>query len=152
MKAEYIKAFINATLFVFEKTDSVRAEAGRPYFEKNDAAQGDVSSIIGFTGHVNGTFSISFKDPLLLRISSHILGREIKDINDEVIHVVTKLTHLIANQARQGFEQMGKVVEFATPTTFSGNHTIASMSKNSRTSVPFKTDADNFTIRICLVP
>lgn len=150
MNSEYIEAFVNATRLVFEKIVSLKTEAGKPFASKNGIVEGDVSSIIGFTGHMSGTFSISVNEPFLMKISTHLLRKEIEHISDEVVHVAAKLADMISTEVKDSFELIDRTLEFATPTTFSGRHSIASMATASRTSVPFKSGTDSFMIRICL--
>jgi len=145
-----IKPFIDATLSVLEKEASVRAEAGKPCFNNNVVDQGDLSVIMGFTGHVKGTISISFKDAFIVKIASKMLGKEINDINNEVIDVVTKLTNLIIGQVSKEFEHIGKAIVGTSPMVFAGNHTLTSMAKGSKMDVPFKTNTDDFTISVCV--
>jgi chemotaxis protein CheX len=58
MNVKIINAFVDRTVNVLSTMAFVDSVAGAPYLKKNDAAHGDVSGIIGFTGSLVGSLAV----------------------------------------------------------------------------------------------
>ena len=151
MDVNLINPFLNATLNVLETMAFVKAEAEKPYLKKDNVAQGDVSGIVGITGAVKGTVSVTFDEVCILKIVSNMFGEEMQEINHEISDAVGELTNMISGKARQEIEEIGKVLHGAIPTVVTGkNHKLISMTKGPKIAIPFKTDAGNFIVEVCL--
>ena len=151
MDVNLVNPFLNATLNVLETMAFVKAEAEKPYLKKDNVAQGDVSGIVGITGSVKGTVSVTFDEVCILKIVSSMFGEEMQEINHEISDAVGELTNMISGQARQEIEEIGKILHGAIPTVVTGkNHKLISMTKGPKIAIPFKTDAGNFTVEVCL--
>ncbi len=151
MDVNLINPFLNATLNVLETMAFVKAEAAKPYLKKDNVAQGDVSGIVGITGAIRGTVSITFDEFSILKIVSNMFGEEMKEINHEISDAVGELTNMISGQARQEIEKTGKILQGAIPTVITGkNHKLISMTKGPKIAIPFKTDTGSFTVEVCL--
>ncbi len=151
MDVTLINPFLNATLNVLETMAFVKAEAEKPYLKKDNVAQGDVSGIVGITGAVKGTVSITFDEFSILKIVSNMFGEEMQEINHEISDAVGELTNMISGQARQEIEKTGKILHGAIPTVVTGkNHKLISMTKGPKIAIPFKTDTGSFTVEVCL--
>lgn len=150
MDVKFINPFIESTLHVIKTIASVNAEGGKPFLKKDQKALGDVSSIIGLTGDVKGTVSVSFTEKSILPIVSAMFGEEMKVLNDEVKDAVGEIANMISGQARQKLEEMGRNLKAAIPTVVMGkNHTISHITDQKIMAIPFKTDNGEFTIEIC---
>lgn len=151
MDVNLINPFLNATLNVLETMAFVKPAAGKPYLKKDNVAQGDVSGIVGITGAVKGTVSITFDEVSILKIVSNMFGEEMQEINNEISDAVGELTNMISGQARQAIEETGRILHGAIPTVITGkNHKLMSMTKGPKIAIPFKTDAGSFTVEVCL--
>ncbi|MBL7179757.1 MAG: chemotaxis protein CheX [Pseudomonadota bacterium] len=151
MDARLINPFINATLNVLETMAFTKSEAGKPYLKKDDVAQGDVSGIIGFTGEKNGTIAVTFDEACILKIVSNMFGEKMTKINNEIADAVGEITNMISGQARKELEEIGKKFIGAIPTVITGkNHKVNTMTKGPKIAIPFKTEAGNFIIEVCL--
>jgi chemotaxis protein CheX len=151
MDVKLINPFINATMNVLETMAFTKTQAGQPYLKKDDAAHGDVSGVIGFTGETNGTVSVTFDESCILKIVSNMFGEEMKEINNEITDAVGEITNMISGQARKELEEIGKLFHAAIPSVISGkNHKLETMTKGPRIAIPFKTDAGSFTIIVWL--
>lgn len=151
MDVNMVNPFINATLNVLETMAFVKPEAEKPYLKKDDAAQGDVSGIVGFTGDTNGTVAVTFDELCILKIVSNMFGEEMTEVNAEIADAVGELTNMISGQARKELEEIGKLLHGAIPTVITGkSHKLISMAKGPKIAIPFKTDAGSFTVEVCL--
>ncbi|MBW1796529.1 MAG: chemotaxis protein CheX [Deltaproteobacteria bacterium] len=90
------------------------------YVKKDQVASGDVSGVIGLTGEVNGTISVSFTEKSILAIVSNMLGEEMKELNEDIRDAVGEIANMISGQARQEL-----------------------------IAIPFAVDNGEFTIEVC---
>ncbi|MBW1794237.1 MAG: chemotaxis protein CheX [Deltaproteobacteria bacterium] len=150
MDIKYVNPFINATINVLETMAFTRAEAGKPYVKKDHVAPGDVSGVIGLTGDVSGTISVSFAEKSILSIVSNMFGEEMKELNEEIQDAVGEITNMISGQARQELENLGRSLQAAIPTVIMGkNHSITHVTSYPIIAIPFSTANGGFTIEVC---
>ena len=151
MDASLINPFINATINVLETMAFVKSKPGKPYLKQDDVAKGDVSGVIGLTGHANGTIAVTFDETAILQVVSNMFGEEITELDAEVADAVGEITNMISGQARRELEGAGKVFEAAIPSVVSGKgHTITHYTDGPKIAIPFATEKGQFTIEVCL--
>ncbi len=150
MDVALVNPFIDATTNVLETMASTKPQAAKPYLKKDQMARGDVSAVIGLTGEVSGTISVSFTEKCILAIVSNMLGEQMKELNSEIQDAVGEISNMISGQARQNLEKMGRSLKAAIPTVITGkDHSITHMSQYAVIAVPFSTDNGGFTIEVC---
>ncbi|MGD9157453.1 MAG: chemotaxis protein CheX [Desulfobacteraceae bacterium] len=151
MNVEYINPFIEATIFVLESISSMKVESKKIYIKEDKAARGDVSSIIGLSGDLEGSISVAFTENIILPLVSEMFGEEMTDLDDEVKDAVGEIANMISGRARQLLEIQGKNLKAAIPTVIMGkNHTISHITDEKILAVPFETEHGEFTIEVCL--
>ena len=151
MDVKFINPFVSATMNVLETMAFVKSEAGKPYLKTDDVAQGDVTGVIGITGEVNGSISVTFDEGSILKVVSNMFGEEMTELNNEVADAVGELTNMISGQARRGLEEQGKIFEAAIPSVITGkNHKISHITNGPKIAIPFSTEGGKFTIEVCL--
>ena len=150
MDVRYINPFIEATLHVLETMAFTKAEGGKPFLKKDQVALGDVSGIIGLTGDVMGTISVSFKEESILPIVSSMFGEEMNELNDDVKDAVGEIANMISGQARQKLAGLDLNLKAAIPTVIMGKgHSISHITDQKIVAIPFHTDNGEFTIEVC---
>jgi chemotaxis protein CheX len=150
MKAEFINPFLESTVHVLKTMAFVEPVPGKPYIKSGASATGDVSGIVGIVGDAEGTLCLSFTKGCILHIISKMFGEEQKEINDEVKDAVGELTNMISGDSRRRLEEIGHHFLGAVPSVISGKgHEVRHITKGPVLSIPFKTDAGNFTIEVC---
>ena len=150
MNVKFVNPFIGATLNVLETMASVKAKAGKPYLKKETVAKGDISGVIGLTGDVKGTISVSFSEKSILYIVSNMLGEEITELNEEIKDDTGEISNMISGKARQELDTMGRTLKSAIPSVVMGkNHTISHVTTHPVVAIPFDTDNGSFTIEVC---
>ncbi|NVM23533.1 MAG: chemotaxis protein CheX [Desulfobacterales bacterium] len=150
MDVALINPFIGATVRVLETMAFTKAAAGKPYLKKDEVARGDVTGIVGLTGEVRGTLSVSFTAKSIMPIVTNMLGEEIKELNDEIKDAVGEITNMICGQARRKLEELGRSLMAAIPTVIMGeNHTVAHVTSSPIIAIPFSTENGEFTIEVC---
>jgi chemotaxis protein CheX len=152
MKVEFINPFLGATMRVLRTLAAVEARPGKPFVKKEGGAQGDVSGIIGITGPVNGSMSLSFSGACILRIMAGMLGEEVEkkaEITKDIKDAVGELTNMICGDARNELGQHGYQFQIALPTVITGlNHEIQHKCKAPTIAIPFDTDAGSFVVEV----
>jgi len=150
MDVTNVNPFIKATGHVLQTIASTKAIAGKPFLKKDKVARGDVSGVIGLTGDVSGTISVSFTEKCIFNIVSNMFGEEVNNLNDEISDAVGEITNMISGQARQELEVMGRSLQAAIPTVVLGkNHTITHITSHPIIAIPFDTEKGDFTIEVC---
>lgn len=149
MDIKYINPFLIATLEVLKTMAFTEAQPGKPYLKKNPYASGDVSGIIGITGPVNGSLSLTFSRDCICQIVANMLGEKYQEINDDIKDAVGELTNMISGLARRKLEEIGFRFQTAIPTIVSGAaHQIKHMCKGPTIAIPFDTAASAFTVEV----
>lgn len=150
MNVELAKPFIKAAVDVLSMMAMVTPKPGKPYVKKDNAAMGDVSGIVGITGDMNGTISITFTKSCAVTIVKNMLGDDIQDIVQDVQDAVGEIVNMISGQARAGLVEQGLNFSGSTPSVIMGdNHTISHISSSTIMAIPFNSDAGEFTIEFC---
>jgi chemotaxis protein CheX len=150
MDVKYINPFINATLHVLNTMAGLEAKAGKPFLKEDKVARGDVSSVIGLTGEVSGTVSVSFSESCILSIVSNMFGEAVTKLNDEIGDATGEIANMISGQARQELEALGRSLKAAIPSVIMGNnHTLTHFTKHPVIAIPFGTNDGDFTIEVC---
>ena len=147
---EVAKPFIKATISVLSTMAMIQPKPGKPYVKKDDAATGDVSAVIGFTGEKNGSISVSFSRNCAVAMVKNMLGDDIEDIIHDTKDAVGEVTNMISGQARAGLAEMGIIIQGSTPTVIMGDHhSITHITKAPVMAIPFSTDNGDFTVEFC---
>ncbi len=151
MDANFIDPFVNATVHVLGTMAFIKPQAGTPYLKQDNAAKGDVSGVVGFTGEINGTISVTFDEGSILKIVSNMFGEEMMALDNEIADAVGELTNMISGQARRELAEKGRIFEAATPSVITGKaHTIIHITNGPKMAIPFSTENGHFTIEVCL--
>ncbi|KAF5033564.1 Chemotaxis phosphatase CheX [anaerobic digester metagenome] len=147
---EVAKPFVAATINVLSTMAGITPTAGPPYVKKNNVAKGDVSAVIGITGHKNGTISVTFTKKCAIALVKAMLGDDIQDIVQDIKDAVGEVTNMISGQARAGLAEMGMTFQGATPSVIMGDgHTISHITKAPIIAIPFGTPHGDFTVEFC---
>ncbi len=147
MKSEFINPFLNATLNVIKTMAMLDPVAGKPFLKKDKVATGDISGVIGLTGHKKGAIVISFSTSAICQIVSGMLGEKYTEINDDITDAVGELTNMISGDARRSLQEQGIIFEAGIPNIVSGvGHQIESMTKGPVVAIPFELNGAKFVV------
>jgi len=148
---EIAKPFVTATTNVLSTMAGIQPIPGQPYVKKNNVAKGDVSAVVGITGHKNGSISVTFTKQCTIAVVKAMLGDDIQDIIQDTKDAVGEVTNMISGQARAALSEMGMTFQGATPSVIMGDgHTISHVTKSPVIAIPFKTNHGEFTVEFCL--
>ncbi|MBG0776080.1 MAG: chemotaxis protein CheX [Desulfovibrionaceae bacterium] len=147
----YINPFLLAVVDVLGTMAMVQATPGKPYINTARTSTGDVTGLIGITGHARGVISLSLDEKCILAIVSNMLGESFTKINEDIVDAVGELTNMIAGQARVHLANDGLNFQASTPSVITGkNHTLNHISKQPILSIPFTTPDGNLVVEISL--
>ncbi|MDA8161554.1 MAG: chemotaxis protein CheX [Desulfobacteraceae bacterium] len=149
MDVRLINPFLEAAVNVIKTMARIEPKAGRPFLKNDFVASGDVSGVIGITGQVQGSMSISFTGPCIKAVVAGLFGSSVNEINDEVRDAVGELTNMICGDARRRLESDGISLSAGTPTVISGEkHVITHINKGPCIALPFETSDGTFVIEV----
>ncbi len=147
MKSEYINPFLKGTVNVISMMAMLTPIAGKPYLKKDKAAIGDISGVIGMTGHKRGSVVLSFSSAAICKIVGSMLGTEYTEMNDDVKDAVGELTNMISGDARRQLAEAGIMFEAGIPNIVTGpNHEIESITKGPVVAIPFTVEGHAFVV------
>lgn len=147
MKVELAKPFIKAAVDVLSMMAMITPKPGKPYVKKGKTAVGDVTGLVGITGDMSGTISITFTKSCAVTIVKNMLGDDVQDILQDVQDAVGEITNMISGQARAGLVEQGLTFSGSTPSVIMGdNHSISHMASTPIMAIPFSSEAGEFTI------
>ncbi len=151
MEVKYINPFLTATSNVLKTMAFIDLIPGKPTLKKDAVVVGDISGIIGLTGEVRGSLSVTFSLTLIKEIMSNMLGETINEITEDVKDAVGEMTNMICGDARRALQQEGLKLSAAIPTIVSGkNHTIKHAVKGPIIVIPFKSGSGQVVIEVSL--
>ena len=148
MKAEYLNPFLQATINVLSTMAMLSPKPGKPSIKESDIAVGDITGIIGLTGHSEGSLAVSFSESCALKVVENMIGEKHEEMNEEVADAVGELTNMISGDARSQLQKVGFDFTAAIPTVVRGkDHTVRHVAQGGTTlMIPFSTDDGNFYI------
>ncbi|MDR0376099.1 MAG: chemotaxis protein CheX [Treponema sp.] len=107
MLKEYIMPFVKECEETFITTGDINITAGRPYVtEVRSINQGDVSTIIEFSGDITGAIAISMDKASAIKMADRVTGAAHIEVNNEVVEVVSELVNIFTGQAKRHFEKI----------------------------------------------
>ncbi len=151
MDVKYINPFLTATINVIKTMAFLDPKPGKPFIKKESKALGDVSGVIGLSGDLKGSLSITFEEDTIKHIVSNMFGEDINEINDEVRDAVGELTNMISGDARRQLQSFGVKIDAAIPSIITGkNHTITHIAKGPIVALPFDTEKGKFIVEFTM--
>ncbi len=142
-----INPFLTATANVLSTMAMLTPETGKPYLKKGKTAIGDISGIIGMTGHSKGVVVLSFSKEAICKIVGSMLGEEYTEITSDISDAVGELTNMISGDARRRLVEAGYTFEAGLPTIVSGKgHEIESVTSGPVIVMPFTVDGHKFVV------
>jgi chemotaxis protein CheX len=152
MKVEFINPFLQAAVTVLKTMAFTEAQVGKPFLKgKTPLSQGDITSIVGLTGVMNGSLAVSFSETAILQVVSNMFGEAFKEVNEEVRDAVGELSNMISGDARRVLAEQGYQFQAAIPTVIDGkNHKICHPLPGPVLVIPFTIGEDGgFFLEVC---
>jgi CheY-specific phosphatase CheX len=107
MLKEHITPFVKECEEMFINTGGIKITPGRPYV--TDVClinQGDISTIIEFSGDVTGATAMSMNKASAIKLADVVTGSPHGEMNNEVLEVLSELINIFTGQAKRHFEKV----------------------------------------------
>ncbi|MDR0707500.1 MAG: chemotaxis protein CheX [Treponema sp.] len=138
MLKEYIMPFVKECEETFVNTGDIKITAGRPYVtEVCLINQGDVSTIIEFSGDVAGAIAISMDKSSALKLADIVTGSSHSEMDDEVVEVVSELVNIFTGQAKRHFEKIAALFISLPIAVVNGKFSRPFYSESRYIAIPF---------------
>ena len=142
--------FINATAAALYTMAGITVTPGKFFVKHDKNALGEITAIIGVTGHRVGSIAVSFSRESATALVKGMLGDDVEDLEQDMRDAVGEITNMISGQARACLADAGAVIHGSTPTIVIGDdieiehHTQAHV-----IVIPFTTPDDKFAVEFC---
>ena len=151
-KAAFFKPFIDATMTIFKAQCGIEANPGTPSAKtSSDAFSFDIAASIGITSAtVHGTYMVSFKKDVYLKLLSKMFDEPFDEIRPGYEDAVCEILNMILGAAKVVLnDQFGYSIQMAIPTLLYGE-TIKSgvNTKVSTIVIPFFSDIGRFVVEV----
>lgn len=151
MNVAFINPFLESMLNVLTTMAALEVKAGRAALKEDSVARGDVTGLIGMTGEqARGSLAISFTEPVILEVTTRILGEPVKEIDDTVIDMVGEITNIVTGGAKKLLAEKGYHFDMAIPAVVAGTgHVIDHKARGAKILIPFTIAAGDFFVEVC---
>jgi CheY-specific phosphatase CheX len=153
-KAAFFKPFVDATISTLKVMCNVTANPGTPSAKKSsEAFSFDLAGIIGITSdRISGSYMVSFKTDVFLKMMSRMLGEEFTKIEPGMEDGVAELLNIILGNAKVVLnDQQGHSIQMALPSLVHGT-TVRSNMNPGKTAIviPFYSDIGRFVVEVMI--
>jgi chemotaxis protein CheX len=149
-----VKALSEATTDVFSMMLGLEVVCGESYTETNVRGQSDgIIAVIGLAGEWIGTASMGCTAAMGCRMSSHMLGAEFSEIDEEVLDAISEIANMIVGSFKTIAEGYLGPLGLSIPTVIHGlSFSVRSPGKQQWIVVPFSCGDDTLNVKVCLTP
>src|SRR3954452_2503659 len=106
---DLIVPFINSVRSVFKTMIGMEMTVERPYVKTDQATTYDVSGIIGFSGQIMGSVTLSFENAVALKIVAAFAGAELEISSPDFADAVGELANMVAGAAKKDFSSQANI-------------------------------------------
>ncbi|MBW8888305.1 MAG: chemotaxis protein CheX [Fibrobacteres bacterium] len=151
IRAEHVNPFILSNLETFVKMVGIEAKPGKPILKQDARLDYDISGIIGLSGKVIGTVSLSFPEATALAVCNKFMSANLKVMNAEILDAVGELINIVAGNAKKGLTEFN--IEISLPSVIVGkNHRIVEPKGSVGFVIPFASALGSFHMAVSLKP
>lgn len=149
MDASYIKPFIASIQNVFVTMLQLPVTVQAPRLKAKPELNYDVSGIIGMSGDVVGTVTLSLPKDTAERIVALFCGQPLATDNPDFADAVGELVNMVSGGAKAMFS--GKRVSISCPSVVIGaKHIVATQADTPCIVIPCSTDCGELAIELAI--
>ncbi len=153
-RAAFFKPFVDGTIGALKVQCGIDASPGSPSAKtSSDSVSYDIAGFIGITSEsLNGSYTLSFKKDVYLKLVSKMLGEEFTELPPGLEDAVAELLNIILGSAKVVLnDQQGHSIQMALPTLIYGD-TIRSNTQAGKTTIviPFYSDVGRFNVEVTM--
>ncbi len=151
IKVEHVNPFISSTMETFTKMVGIEAKPGKLMLKKDSKLNYDISGIIGLSGLVKGSVSMSFPEATAIAICNKFMSADYKDLHADILDAVGELVNIVAGNAKKGLTEFN--INISLPSVIVGpNHNIIEPKDAVSFVIPFTTTLGGFHVAVSLKP
>jgi chemotaxis protein CheX len=153
-QAAIVDAVRCATEEVFSTMLGLDAVAGEPYTETNaPGPSAGIIGVIGLAGAWVGTASVCCNASMGCKMSSHMLGMECTEVNEDVLDAISEITNMIIGSFKTEAEAFFGPLGLSIPTVIYGlQFSARTAGKEQWVVVPFMCGDESVDVKVCLTP
>lgn len=150
MKLNLINPFIDAVNNLFTTMLSASVKKGNIGVSTDHSHPYEVTALIGLSGDVRGTVSLSFPTDTALKMVNKMLMIDSDVVDDTVIDGVGELVNIVAGSAKSKLiKSDGRPLDLSLPNVVKGeDYTIKYPSEAKWIEVPFESDLGPFQLKV----
>jgi chemotaxis protein CheX len=119
MDADLINPFLEGTLRVMGSQTGNKISVGKPYVIKEETPS-DICGLIPLSSSViTGMVTLEFPKATITQIASKVKGKDIKEVNEDAIAVVTEITNLVHGTSMMKLDENGFLMKRTAPAVIS---------------------------------
>ena len=146
--AKLVAPFITSVRSVFKTMASLDVAVDKPFLKDEQTTTFMVSGIIGFSGQVIGSVTVSFHAETAKKLVAAFAGIEMDLKSPDFADAVGELANMIAGGAKK---DLGGNANITVPTVVIGaDHVVARLRGVPCVVLPCKTTAGEFTIEVSI--
>lgn len=150
MDPAFITPFISSIQNVFSTMMQLRVDIGTPGIKKDPSPTYDVSGIIGMSGDVIGSVTLSFPMTTAKNVVALFAGSAVEPGTPDFADAIGELVNMVSGNAKAQFTG-GKKVSISCPSVVVGsNHLVARQKDVPCITIPCKTDCGDLVIEIVI--
>ncbi len=147
----FINPFLEATVKTFKVQCSTDCKGGKPVIKsKAFELPINIAAVIGITSKAfSGSIAICFPEKTFLKIMGNMLSETYTEVTQDIEDGAGELLNIIFGQAKIVLNEKGYSIEKAIPTIIRGKElSVSQMTTNPVITIPFESNAGNFSIEI----
>jgi len=149
ISVDLIQPFMIATIETFQKMVRTNPVAQQYTLNKGSGIGNDISGVIGLTGDLLGSVSLSFPEKTALNTLSAFIGIPITVLDEESMDAIGELVNIVAGYAKQFIEGYHTVISL--PTVLKGKELVVKEPSDVFSfNIPFKSDLGDFDLNVGL--
>ena len=143
-----IAPFVSSIRAVFSTMVGVETTVQRPYLKNDETHSFAVSSIIGFSGQVVGSVTLSFQEETAKKLVAKFAGAELGIHDPDFADAVGELANMVAGAAKK---DLGGAASITVPSVVIGSgHNIARLRDVPCVVVPCTSPLGDFTVEVSI--
>lgn len=152
MRLEHIQPFINSVTKLFSTMLDSKVSQGSIGVAEGAGGRYDLTALIGLSGMLRGTVSLSFPTKTSLELVKRMTGAEETEVTKTVIDAVAEMANIVAGSAKSKFiSPDGVPIELSLPYVIRGNNfKVIYPSDSNWLEIPFESDIGSFSMRLTL--
>jgi len=152
-QAAFFKPFLDSVMHTLKVQINIASKPGKPFLKKQSSDFNfDIAGIIGITSKtLNGSFMLSFKKEVFLKLISKMFGEELTDFQDGLDDAVSELVNIVLGAAKAVLNAQGHGIQMAIPTVVRGDSILSSPQyKKQGIVIPFSSDVGEFHVEVII--